>query len=271
MASPRNAVQYLELIANREDLENSLYAILITENGQLIRFDQLDMHPAMLVQIQKILISEGVMIKNKEDVVIVNGERAKDFLDTVEVVKYSRDYKWLPKVHEPQLFASPPELIPRALAADIDDIRSLLVKLVNEARNSLIILSPYTTPAALRDILQPLYVNGQGANISVDIYIANSLNDAKRQAKALRTLLLDKPIENLRFYYKTGDLHEDSILHAKLLIADKCRGYLGSANFTNQGLSKHFELGVELKSRQSGLVVDMLDQLVLKNIFQPLI
>lgn len=135
---------------------------------------------------------------------------------------------------------------------------------------TLTILSPYTTSAALNSILRPILASRQPSEIKVEIYIANSLDDARRQAKSLRALLHEKPLENLHFYYKTNDLHEDSILHAKLLIADEQKGYLGSANFTEQGLSKHFELGIEMSSEQAMLAIQMLKQLVLKEIFQPL-
>jgi phosphatidylserine/phosphatidylglycerophosphate/cardiolipin synthase-like enzyme len=262
-------IQYIELIGNREDIESDLRNTLTKTDTKSINFKRLEIHPALRIQLTKILIDEGVITSGSGGNTI-DTERAREFFDSIDSIKLARDYPWPPKHRRPLLFASPPELIPRSLAAEIDDIKNLLTELVSNTKESLTILSPYTTSAALSDILKPLLINKHAENIKIEVYIANPLEDARRQAKTMQSLLHKDLIKKVSYYYRAGENQEDSILHAKLLIVDNERGYLGSANFTEQGLTRHFELGVEMSGQQARLSTELLKQLVLKKVFQPL-
>jgi len=51
---------------------------------------------------------------------------------------------------------------------------------------------------------------------------------------------------------------QSAFIHAKLILVDGVRGYLGSANLTLGGLERNFELGIELEASQ----VSALEQMI---------
>ena len=60
---------------------------------------------------------------------------------------------------------------------------------------------------------------------------------------------------------------ETTMLHAKFVIADRRRGYLGTANLTSKGLRGHVEAGVELTAEQSERFVTFLEHLEAAGLF----
>jgi len=75
-------------------------------------------------------------------------------------------------------------------------------------------------------------------------------------------------LSNLRVYFcYTDEVDPDNLPHAKVLIVDAKKGYLGSANFTKQGLTSRFELGVRLDEEQSKTIDRLLERLILSGLF----
>jgi hypothetical protein len=68
----------------------------------------------------------------------------------------------------------------------------------------------------------------------------------------------------IRWYH--GPQH--SLMHAKFVIADRCRGYLGSANLTSLGLSHHIEMGVELTEVQATQLCSFMERLDAVGLFR---
>ena len=50
-----------------------------------------------------------------------------------------------------------------------------------------------------------------------------------------------------------------TFIHAKLIVADRTRGYLGSANLSGGGLDKNFEAGVALTPEQADALERLID------------
>lgn len=60
-----------------------------------------------------------------------------------------------------------------------------------------------------------------------------------------------------------------SLMHAKFIVADRCRGYFGTANLTSLGLGEHLEMGVALATSQAMSLLDLLDALERAGLFTP--
>jgi phosphatidylserine/phosphatidylglycerophosphate/cardiolipin synthase-like enzyme len=54
---------------------------------------------------------------------------------------------------------------------------------------------------------------------------------------------------------------EQSLMHAKFVVADRSRGYFGTANLTSLGLGEHLEIGVALCRSQVASLLHLLDAL----------
>lgn len=78
-------------------------------------------------------------------------------------------------------------------------------------------------------------------NISVEIFIYNN-DDSKYWGLLEEIKEFSKKFPNLIIYEKT-----DEKIHSKVIIADKSKVYLGSANLTNPGLNYNYELGIYVK------------------------
>lgn len=61
---------------------------------------------------------------------------------------------------------------------------------------------------------------------------------------------------------------ENFLLHSKIAVADGIRGVVGSANLTGNALEKNFELGVEIGSRNAGVLTDKIDHLLSSSLSQ---
>lgn len=60
---------------------------------------------------------------------------------------------------------------------------------------------------------------------------------------------------------------QQSLMHAKFIVADRRRGYLGTANLTSQGMRHHIEVGVELSEAQASQLVTFLERLTAEGVF----
>lgn len=58
-----------------------------------------------------------------------------------------------------------------------------------------------------------------------------------------------------------------SLMHAKFVIADRARGYLGTANLTSYGLEQHMEVGVGLSETQAEDLVELMERSVSIGLF----
>jgi phosphatidylserine/phosphatidylglycerophosphate/cardiolipin synthase-like enzyme len=58
-----------------------------------------------------------------------------------------------------------------------------------------------------------------------------------------------------------------SLMHAKFVVADAGRGYLGSANLTSLGMAEHLEVGVALRPEQSKALLQLLEALEASGLF----
>lgn len=263
MLSLKKVIEYVELIGDRTNVELAYRAAVISDQSTT----NLNFHSTLRIQLENLLTDVGVIRKDKGRTT-VDEERAKLFFSHVDAVQLAKEHTWQPRQRRPKLFTSPPELIPQSMAADVDDIRNLITELVRGVRESLTIMSPYTTAPALRDILKPLSLNDAVSEVIIKVYIANPLEDAKRQINTLKKMVPEAIFQNITFFYRADvSPEDDSILHAKILIADGIKGYLGSANFTSQGLGKHFELGIEMSPKQAQLSEELLEHLVSKRVF----
>ena len=268
----KSVLLFLQTLHYRDDLEKSLYSNLEKLSGKLLPieefggiFDQ-KIHPELINSLKVILQNFGVLVIENEKFT-VNKDELDSFIKIVSIAKAARDYKWPSVSLKPFLYISPPNIISSELADEIDDISNLLTDLVSSATESVIIMSPFTNKAGLSSILTPLKVCKKLPSIS--IYLTAPSQDQSMIVNQINDLI-PKPMANkLNIYFCTSEsMEEDYLPHAKLLVVDSKRGYLGSANFTRQGLTSRFEVGVELNEQQSKSVNKLLKKLENKGIFK---
>lgn len=133
---------------------------------------------------------------------------------------------------------------------------SLLValgKVFAEARHDLVILSPYWRVDGVRSLLSAAgRANYAGIKVRVFAPASRRMSsddqlalkyfvDKMRKGGALVQVLTPRSIEGMAPF-----------LHAKLIIADSVKAYVGSANFTSSGLDHGIEAGVLVNGEVAG-------------------
>jgi len=138
------------------------------------------------------------------------------------------------------------------------------LRLINEASESLTLISPYVDPGGIGIILGPLTAALSRA-VVVRLFVHDALNVGTPTSLALEELR--REAERIR-----GDLSVFSaeagpgrgrllnpLFHAKLIVCDDQTLLLGSANLTSYGLGANFEAGVVLgpsSAREALFILD---------------
>ncbi|MHB8719433.1 MAG: phospholipase D-like domain-containing protein [Candidatus Dormibacteria bacterium] len=149
--------------------------------------------------------------------------------------------------------------LPPVVRDKFGDLDQLLRQLAISARKSILIVAPYLSPAGLRGLKNALGVAAQnGATVKL---VTGSLDaDGGRNQKALTALLGGETGALIGKHLRVLNAAESLpvLLHAKVVIADGCRGYIGSANLSWHAMESNLEVGVLLSHRQA----ETLEQLV---------
>lgn len=265
---------YLQTLHYRDDLEDNLYINLrkfsasdIISELEITSIFKQKVHPELIKNVTDILLDFKVFTKQHGGYSI-DKQQLEVFIKMALAAKASRTYNWPDVRSKPFLYISPPNIITSELSEEIDDISNLLTSLVSSATKTVSIVSPFTNKAGLSSVLSPLR---SCKNVpSNSIYLTANTQDQEMIYKQIVKLIPTKMFEHLRIYFCTSEqVDGDYLPHAKLLIVDSMKGYLGSANFTKQGLTSRFEVGVELDEQQSKSVNKLLKMLVEKGVFTP--
>lgn len=139
----------------------------------------------------------------------------------------------------------PPELRALLRPPPLRHTAGVLLELVDRARRELLVTAPFVDPHAvdfLADALVSAGRRGAETRIVTSVGQSASFHELARRwgTDAHATLRVTEVHTQLS---SLGS-------HAKVLVVDGERGYVGSANLTAPGLGRHIELGVELSGAQ---------------------
>ena len=142
--------------------------------------------------------------------------------------------------------------LPPLLRERLGDLDHLLRDLIISATSSVLLVAPYLSPSGVKSVKDGLAVAAkQGAFIR--IVTENLDTNGGLNRKAIAELVAgdagDRIESRLRVLTSSGPLPE--LVHAKLLVVDGQRGYLGSANLSQRALESNFEIGLSLHPRQA--------------------
>jgi phosphatidylserine/phosphatidylglycerophosphate/cardiolipin synthase-like enzyme len=147
-----------------------------------------------------------------------------------------------PELQAPRLVASVPVTLrdpvrnraPEALAT-IDVFRRLL----DEAKTSIKIFSPYVDPA----------FTALAESARAPIQIVTTLKEGRmKSSPVLERFASSRPLA-VRYLHERRMSAQMFQLHAKMILADGERAYLGSANLTDTSLHYNFEMGLLVEDR----------------------
>ena len=129
----------------------------------------------------------------------------------------------------------------------------VLLELIDEAAAEVVLASPFVDEAAVRftsDALLGAGRRGARVRIITSLGTGGLFADLGRRwaGEASGSLVVSEVATHLS---SLGS-------HAKVLVVDGSHGYIGSANLTGAGLSRHVEIGVEVKGPQVADLAELL-------------
>jgi phosphatidylserine/phosphatidylglycerophosphate/cardiolipin synthase-like enzyme len=112
-------------------------------------------------------------------------------------------------------------------------------RLLDEAKTSIQIFSPYVDPA----------FTALAENARAPIQIVTTLRESRmRSSPVLERFASSRPL-SVRYLHERRMSAQMFQLHAKMILADGERAYVGSANLTDTSLHYNFEIGLLLDDR----------------------
>jgi phosphatidylserine/phosphatidylglycerophosphate/cardiolipin synthase-like enzyme len=156
-------------------------------------------------------------------------------------------------------------LVPTAMRTTL----GVLVELIAESRSRVILASPFLqlASAVCRGPLGVALGSAAGRGVLIDVVsMGGSLTnlDTTELAEQRRpmTVRISQPRPNLVDSDVIGS-------HAKFCLVDGAAAYIGSANFTEKGLTKHFELGVLVRGQPASDIWSIVNRLFVDGFFVP--
>ncbi|WP_260440558.1 phospholipase D family protein [Parageobacillus thermoglucosidasius] len=151
--------------------------------------------------------------------------------------------------------------IPNEISKNFNYLLSWLRELILTANERIIFLAPYFSESGIRQLLVNINsVTSIKQNLKIE-FIVSDMEDTLNK-KAFEYLINNIRLDNNNCVkiYEPVDKHNNKLwFHAKLLLVDRKKGYLGSANYSERALSSQFELGVPLIEKQANALVTLID------------
>lgn len=151
----------------------------------------------------------------------------------------------------------PSDDLPSQLRSMFGDLDQLCTDLLCSARIRVTLVSPFWSPQGTALLASSLAVAAErGALIRLVADNETSSDALSTSIASIRASELGAVILPRLRVLKTREAFP--FIHAKLILVDGSRGYLGSANLTTGGLRRNFELGVRLDSSQTEALEQMI-------------
>ncbi|MEO3946217.1 phospholipase D-like domain-containing protein [Gorillibacterium sp. CAU 1737] len=159
--------------------------------------------------------------------------------------------------------------MPIRIAERFQYLNSWILHLIQTTKKRLIFIAPYYSVAGMQHLsvsLETLLKYNE--DVRIDWIIGETDNMENRKAFNYLLREIDVP-GRIRIFHPDNNLAQGLVLHAKLLLSDEEKGYLGSANFSRRGLQHQFEIGVALSKEHTISLTMLVDHWIETAQFTP--
>ena len=140
----------------------------------------------------------------------------------------------------------------------------LVVDVIRMATREIMVGGPYWNEEGFDKLLEVLTPAVEARNVRCTFYVHTPSDfDREQQLRGwIASVHATRP-PSVRWYCGP----RGSLMNAKFVVADRVRGYFGTANLTSLGLGHHVEIGIELGPRQSEELCDFIEGLDKSRLF----
>lgn len=148
------------------------------------------------------------------------------------------------------------------MRARFRDLDSYLRDVMLSAREELLLVSPYLGPTGMVVMRGPLAAAAE-RGVWIRILTGGLEDSGAMNRNALDVLLEgeDGAAIKQRLRILAGSAALPMLIHAKIVVADRKMGYLGSANLSARGLQENLEVGTALLPAQARALADFVTYL----------
>ncbi len=199
------------------------------------------------------------LIEREVTRLITSIESSRTF-SLIEVVDLVADALNQPDSGRRLLLAPPAMLDAIAPGRGVRLIRDYLEEILRLATEEVILMAPFWDVDTLTSLLRT--VPRDAKNASLVLLLVDTIGTVRVEPLVSKIQAV-WPSTSLRLYIhrRGGTSSESDYPHAKCLLVDQRHGYVGSANFTDKGMTGHFELGVRLPEEDCHTLGQMLTYL----------
>jgi cardiolipin synthase len=136
----------------------------------------------------------------------------------------------------------------------IRSLGTVIEELIVSATNEIHVAAYLITSTELVDLL------AGAAGRGIRVYVV--VNDLGEQPAEVREKLLTTAEKFEHFTVREFSCRNEGVLHAKILVIDRSKAVVGSANFTYSGMTEgNYEIGVLLKGREAAIIARIVEEL----------
>jgi phosphatidylserine/phosphatidylglycerophosphate/cardiolipin synthase-like enzyme len=156
--------------------------------------------------------------------------------------------------------------LPDRVQTQFGDLDDFLRRLIVSSEKTLTLVAPYLSAQGLHLLTDALTAcAARPVRMRLVTQLAGQIGIANRNAlQSLFAQQKDTPLRH-RMRVLSGSA-EDFFFHAKMIVVDASRGYIGSANISARGLERNLEIGVPLSIRQARSVDELIDCLEVQGV-----
>jgi len=133
--------------------------------------------------------------------------------------------------------------------------------MIKNANKSIHILNYSFGPDAegLWDMLDDIL--GKGKHVTIVVNDLSKLDDDNPHEKKVKERLSELNNKFGKRNFVLADFKkQDGHMHAKVIVADRNKMIIGSANLSKGGLKNHYEMGVLIEGEEAGMVAKIIQQ-----------
>lgn len=141
--------------------------------------------------------------------------------------------------------------LPPALRAEFRDLDQLMRTIAGSATDQLLLVAPYLSVIGAEHLQESIAMSAaRGAAVKV---VTGDITNRGLNYRALQALGKGDAAATIKSRVRILTASEllPSFVHAKLIVADRRQGYLGSANLSGRAMDDNFEVGVRLTASQA--------------------
>lgn len=220
----------------------------------------------------RILENENEISLNNSIIRINNESNFQRMFELIDfIVKY--DFTEVQEKKVDLLWTIPHQLVsalPLDITSEYNYLYSWIQEIILSSCERIVFIAPYFSESGIRQLITSIRaINDFKEGMIID-FLVNDIQEVNnsRAFTFLKASLQLKNNNKIRIFEPKEKEDNKLWFHAKLLLVDNKRGYLGSANYSGRGMSSQFELGVPLTEHQTKSLFKLIDFWIFKEYFK---